>query len=150
MQQLGETPFGGIDAAAPLDGLKLFAASGFGNFGGFGFGAMVAPQIIFVERLQIFADGNYGGAGGIDSERLDLIAGDSCFLDSLARGDGQGAHLIVVRLRGVFRIFALAMEGIFGERSGEQTAFAIHDGNANAQSSEIDSSYDGHGFTGFP
>jgi hypothetical protein len=111
---------------------------------------MVAPQIIFVERLQIVADGNYRGAGSIDSERQDLIAGDSGFLDSLARSDSQGAHLIVVRLRGIFRIFAFAMERIFGKRSRKQTAFAVHDGNANAQSSEIYSSYDCHGFTRLP
>ncbi len=111
---------------------------------------MVAPQIIFVERLQVLADGDYGGPGSIDSERLDLIAGDSRFLDGLTRGDGQGAHLIVVGLRGVFRILAFAMQRVFGKRSGEQAAFVVHDRNANTQSSEIDSSYDCHGFTRLP
>jgi hypothetical protein len=55
-----------------------------------------------------------------------------------------------VRLRGVFRIFAFAMERVFGKRSREESSFAVYDGNANAQSSEIDSSYDCHGFTRLP
>ena len=52
--------------------------------------------------------------------------------------------MVVVRLRGVVWIVALAVQGIFGNRRGNQTAFAIHEGNANAQGSEVDSSDNSH------
>src|SRR5215471_11189334 len=35
VQQFGEAPLGRVDAAAPLDGGKLFAMRGFSDFGGF-------------------------------------------------------------------------------------------------------------------
>ena len=88
--------------------------------------------------------GNDGRAGGIESDGFDLVAGDAGFLHRLASGRGQGAHVIFVRLGGVFRIFALAVQRIFGDRGFEQPALAVHDGDADAQSSEINSRHDGH------
>jgi hypothetical protein len=40
--------------------------------------------------------------------------------------------MIFMRLRGVFGIFAFAMEGILCDGGSEQPALAVHDGNANA------------------
>ena len=144
VQQLGKSPLGGIDAAAPLDGFELFAVRGFGDLGGFAFGAVVAPEIVVVERLQILVDGNDRGAGGVESDGFDLVAGDAGLLERLARGGGQGAHVVVMRLRGVFGIFALAMQRIFGNGGVEQAALAVHDGDADAQGAEIHSGDDRH------
>jgi hypothetical protein len=52
--------------------------------------------------------------------------------------------MIFMRLRGIFGIFAFAVEGIFGDGGSEQAALAVHQGNANTQSSKIHSSNDRH------
>src|SRR6185369_2958607 len=80
----------------------------------------------------------------IESDRLDLATGDAGFLDRLAGGGGQGTHVVFVRLGGVFRVFALAVQGIFGDRGPQQPAFAIHDRDADAESSEVNSSHNRH------
>ena len=56
VQKLGEAPFMRIDAAAPLDGLKPFLVGEPGDLLGLGFRTVIAPQVIFVERFQAFAD----------------------------------------------------------------------------------------------
>ena len=57
VQQLRESPLGGVDAAAPLDGFEarracavsvIWAASSPG--------AVVAPEVVIVERLELLAD----------------------------------------------------------------------------------------------
>ena len=58
VQQLGKSPFGGVDAAAPLDCFKTFTVCYFGNLRGFAFRAVITPQIIFAKRLQILPDRN--------------------------------------------------------------------------------------------
>ena len=144
VQQLGKSPLRRIHAAAPLDRFQPFAVSGFGDLRRLALGAMVAPQVVLAERLHVFADRNHRRAGGIERNGLDLIAADAGFLHRLARGGGQGAHVIFVRLGGVFRIFALAVQRIFGNRGFQQPALAVHDRNAHAQRSEIYSRHDGH------
>jgi len=123
---------------------------GAGDLSCFLFRAVIAPKIIFVERFKILPDGNHGGASGIERDRLHLVACDVRLFHGLASSARQGAHLVVVRLRGEFRIFTLAMERVVRKRGREQTPFAIYDRNANAQSSEIDSSYDRHGIWASP
>src|SRR5262249_13636075 len=71
VQQLGEAPFRRIDAATPVNCGKPFAMGGFGDFRGFGFGAMIAPEIVVVERPQTFVDGYDRGASGVESQSLD-------------------------------------------------------------------------------
>jgi len=68
----------------------------FGDLGRFAFGAMIAPQVIRTERLHVFADGNYGGTGGIEGDSPDLIAANGGLFQRFARGGGEGAHVIVV------------------------------------------------------
>ena len=116
MQQLGESPLGGIHASAPLDGLQFLAICQFGDLGGFLLCAVIAPQVVVVERSHIRSDWNHAGARGVECDGLNLIAGNPGFLQCLAGGGGQRTHVIVVRLRGVVRIFALAMQRIFGDR----------------------------------
>ncbi len=107
-------------------------------------GAMVAPQVVFAERLQVFAHRNDRRASGVERNRFDLVARDTGFLHRLASCGGQRAHVVLVRLGGVFRVFAFAVQGIFGEGRVQQPALAVHDGDANAQGSKVDSSYDRH------
>ncbi len=85
------------------------------DFGSLGLAAMIAPQIIVIERLEIFSDGNNGGTGRIQSDGQDLIGGKPGFPDSVTGSSGQCTHVIFVRLRGVFGIFAFAMERIFSD-----------------------------------
>jgi hypothetical protein len=144
MEEFRETPFRRIDTAAPLDCGKLLAVGGCGDFRGFGFGAVITPQIIVIERLEVFAYGDDRGTGGVESNGEDLIGGNSGFADDIARGSRQSAHVFFMRLCGVFGIFAFAMEGVLSHGGGEQTAFAVHERNANAQGSKVHSSNHRH------
>ena len=112
MEELREAPLGRINATAPIDRGELLAVRDRGDFRGFGFGAVIAPQIIVIERLEIFADGNDGGASGVQGEGENLIGGNPGFPDDLAGSRRQGAHVIFMRLGGVFGIFAFAVERI--------------------------------------
>jgi hypothetical protein len=144
MEEFRETPFRRIDTAAPLDRGELLAVCGCGDFRGFSFGTVIAPQIIVIERLETFAYGNDGGAGGVESNGEDLIGGNSGFADDVASGSRQSAHVIFMRLRSVFGIFVFTVQGIFGDGGSEQTALAVHKRNANAQGSKVHSSNDRH------
>ena len=66
VEEFRESPFRGIHAPTPVDRGELLTMRGRGDFGGFRFGTMIAPQIIVVEGLKIFADGNDGRAGRIE------------------------------------------------------------------------------------
>jgi hypothetical protein len=48
-------------------------------------------------------------------------------------------------LRGELGILTAAVERIFGERGGEQATVAVHDGDADAESAEVNASDNGHG-----
>ena len=117
---------------------------GRGNFRRLALGAMVAPQVVLVEGLHVFAHGNDRGTRGIEGNGLYLVAGDAGLLHRLAGGGGQRAHVVSVRLGGVFRIFTFAVQGIFGDRGLEQPALTVHDRHADAESTEVYASHNGH------
>src|SRR5215813_13232896 len=77
VKELGEAPLGRIDAAAPIDHGKLFAMRCFGNFGGFRFCAVVAPEVVVVEWLKILVNRNDGRASRIERDRSNIIAADA-------------------------------------------------------------------------
>src|SRR3954471_15742505 len=108
-----------------------------GDFFRFAFSAVVAPKIVFAQRLKIFPDRNDGRARCIECDCLHLIAGDSGLLDGLASGGGQCAHMVFMRLRRVFGIFALAMQWIFSNRRSQHSALAIDDRDTNTESPKI-------------
>ncbi len=63
MEQLGKSPLGGVDPATPIN---CFEAGGVGLGGdlfGFGVSAMIAPEVILVQRgkfrLGALTDGNH-------------------------------------------------------------------------------------------
>src|SRR4051812_45472862 len=108
-----------------------------GDFFRFAFSAVVAPKIIFAQRLKIFPNRNDGRACCIKRNRLDSVAGDSGLLDGLASGGGQSAHMVFMRLGRVFRIFPLAMQWIFSNRRSQHSALAIDDRDTNTESPKI-------------
>src|SRR5215475_12518787 len=97
-----------------------------GDFSRFSLRAVVAPEIVFAEWLQALVYRNDGRAGRVDGYRLDLIARGTCLLDGGTGSFCQRAHVIVVRLSGVFGIFAFAMERILSDRGGKHAAFAVY------------------------
>src|SRR5215472_6751655 len=105
---------------------------------------MVAPEVVVVEGLKVFPYRNHRGTRGVERNREDLIAGNACLLQHFSRGSGQGAHVIGVRLRSEFGIFAFAVQRIVSHGRGKHAAFAIYKRNAHAQSSEINPGNNGH------
>src|SRR5436853_7927870 len=75
------------------------------------------------------------------------MTGNACFSYRLTRGGGEGTHVILVRLRGVFVVLAVSVQGIFDNCRLQQSAFAINDGHSDAQSSKVNTRNDGHGQT---
>ena len=53
--------------------------------------------------------------------------------------------MIVVRLRCPVRIAAIALERKLTHAKPDHPAFAVHNGHTNAERSEVNSCYDGHG-----
>ena len=80
MQKLGEAPLVGVDAAAPFNAFEAEGMRLGGDLFRFSKCAMIAPQVILVERLEVFTDGNHAGAGRIECDGLHAIAADACCL----------------------------------------------------------------------
>ncbi len=144
VQQLGESPLGRVHTAAPLDRVQLLEARQLGDERGFLLGAMVAPQVVIVERLHAFADWNDAGASCIERDRFDLVAADFSGDHGAPRGFREGAHVIFMRLRRKIRILALAMQSIFSDGGSEKPALAVDDRYPHAEGAEIYSCDDGH------
>ena len=121
VEQLGPTPLMRVDAAAPLNGFKMLGVGELGDLLGFEQGAMVAPEVVFAEWLHGRVDGNDAGAGCVQCERFDLAAVDAGGREDLAHSDDESGHLVVVRLGGEVRVFALAVQRVAG-RSGAKAA----------------------------
>src|SRR5258708_1234574 len=82
----------------------------------------------------------------VQRDRFDNGARNRSFLQSLPGSGRQREHVIVMRLSGVFRIFAFSMQRIFGNRGTDEPASAIHKRDADIQSTEIDARNNGHFF----
>jgi len=125
VQELGKAPFGRVDAAAPGERFEVSGAAVGGDFGGFAFSAMVAPEIVVVERDETRAERNDGGAGGVERERLDgLAVYAGAFQGGLSRG-GERGHVIGMGLRGVVWVDARAYDGVLGDGRTKPAAHAI-------------------------
>ena len=57
VQQLGESPLVGIHPAAPFDRFQVLGVGELGNLLRLALGAMVAPQIVVIERLHAASTG---------------------------------------------------------------------------------------------
>jgi hypothetical protein len=135
----------GIDAAAPVYGFEALGVSFGGNLFGFGLGAMVAPEVVLVEWLEVFVDGDDAGAGGVEGDGDDAFAGHAGLFKNGTSGADEGLHLVVVGLGSEVRIFALAVERILGRCSADGALLAMDESDADTEGSEIDASDDGHG-----
>ena len=69
VQQLRKAPLGGIDAAAPVDGFESVLVRLRGDLRRFAPGAMIAPEIVIVERRHAVADRNDARTGSIERNR---------------------------------------------------------------------------------
>ena len=107
-------------------------------------GAVVAPQIIVVERLR-----------GLRSTGITLDPVVSMAIAStgspvmpapqrLARRRDQRLHVVGVALRRVVGIVLLAVQRILGDARPNAAALAVDDRDADAQRAEIDACNDGH------
>ena len=54
---------------------------------------------------------------------------NSRLLYCFASGSRQGTHVIFMRLRGIFRVFAFSMQRIFSDGRRQHAALAVNDGN---------------------
>src|SRR5437867_5448060 len=89
------------------------------------------------ERRKVLCEGNDGSARRIRRTSEGLIGVNACLSNDFTSGRCERLHMIFMRLRGVFGILAFAMQRIFSVGGGKQPTLAVHDGNANAQCSKI-------------
>ncbi len=144
MQQLGETPLVGVHAAAPFDGLDVLLMRELCDLLRFRFGAMVAPQVILVERPHARVDRNHAGAGRIERNGLNGCTRYTGCGNRLAARFYQRPHLVVMRLGCVVGIFAFAMQRVLGDRSRQPSSLAVDDRHTRAECAEVYSRNDCH------
>ena len=148
VEELGEAPFGGVDAAAPVDGFERGGAGGGGDLGGFLPGAVVAPEVVVVQRSEAVVDGDDGGAGGVEGEGFDILAGDTGGFQGALGREGEGGHVVGVRLGRMVGVFFFAVEGVVCGARSYAAFFAVEEGDSYAQGSEVYSGYFAHGSSG--
>ncbi len=144
VQQFCESPLGRVHAAATGDRWKVRRTRRGGDLGGFFGRAMVAPEIVLIQRHQLLVDWNHCRAGGVERDREHVGAVDVRVGERAMRGNRQSVHVRRVRLRREIRIMAIAMHGIFGHTGSDRPAFAVDNRHTNALRSEIDSGDDWH------
>jgi hypothetical protein len=145
VEELGESPLVGVDAAAPLDGLEVLLVGEGGDLAGFGLGAVIAPEVVVAEGLHAGIDGDDAGAGGVEGDGGNFIPGDAGSFEGVASGFGEGAHLVRVGLGGEVGVVAFAVERVFAEGRAEASAVGGKDGDADAERAEVDACNNGHG-----
>ena len=110
-----------IHAAAPLEGLQILAMRQCDNLLRLALGAMVAPQVVLVERLHLRVYRHYAGAGGVKGDGLDFLAADARFFYRQPCSNCERTHVVGMRLRCIIWVLAATMKRIF-RYSGAQTA----------------------------
>ncbi len=145
VQQLGESPFVRVHSAAPLDRLEVLLVRERRDLLSLGFGPMIAPQVVLVQRLHEIVHRDDAGACGVERDGSNLLPMNSGGFDSGPCRFRQSAHVIRVRLRGEIRIFALAMEWVLGNRSAEAATIAGENGDPHRESAKVDACDDSHG-----
>src|SRR5437764_5440887 len=119
VQKLGKSPLRRIHAATPVNCFHTLTMGGSRDFRRLTLGSMIAPQIVFAERLQILAYRNHRRAGGIKSDGLYLIPRNIGLPYRLPGGGGERAHVIFGSLCRGFRVIAFATERRFSCRCSE-------------------------------
>ncbi len=123
VQQLGPAPFMGVDATAPVNRFQFPLMSLRGDLLGLAMGAMIAPQVIVVQRLQRVVHHHHAGTGRIQRHRQHIFAPHARLLQHASRGLYQRVHLVGVRLGREVRIFPPPMKRILRNRGSQPTTF---------------------------
>ena len=144
VEELGEAPLVRVDASAPLDGFEIFRVGERCDLLRFFFCAVIAPEVVVVERFEVGVDGNYARSGSVKSDSFNLRAVDFGLGDGFARGLGESVHLVRVGLGCVVGVFAFAFERILGRGGAEASTLAVEQRDAHAEGSEIYACDDGH------
>ena len=137
----------GVHPAAPFDRFQMLGVGELRNLLRLPLGAMVAPQIVVIERLHARVDRNHARPGGIERYSLDLLPRDAGFGQRGPHGVDQPLHLISVRLSGEIRVFPFPLQRIVGRRRRQSTLLcpgAIKQRDPNAQCAKIHSCNNRH------
>ncbi len=89
VQQLRESPLRRVGVAAPVDRLEAGLVRLARDLGGFAPAAVVAPEVVVVERHEALADRHDARPGGVDGQRRDGVAVHPGRLDRAPRGERQ-------------------------------------------------------------
>src|ERR1022692_407113 len=144
VEQFGEAPLAGVDAAAPVDGFQMGGVRGGRDLGGFPPGAVVAPEVVIVDGVEVGVHRNHAGARGIERDGVDGVTIHAGIFEGAPGGGGQRGHVVGVALRGVVRVLLFAQQRV-RSRAGAKTALdGVEDGNANAEGAEIYSGDNAH------
>ena len=107
-------------------------------------GAMVAPEIVVVERLELVIDRDDARPGRVDGDRLDRAPRHARLGERLARRLGERVHVVRVALGSVVGIVLGAVQRILRRPRPDPPARAIDEGDADREGAEIDACDDGH------
>src|SRR5207248_9381210 len=78
-------------------------------------------------------------------DSLHVVARDPGLVYRFTGRGREGSQVVIMRLRGVFRILALAVKRIVDHGGIQQAAFTVDYGNADIQGTKINSRHNGHG-----
>ncbi len=96
VKQLGEAPLGGVNATAPVDGGEALGVRRGGNFGSFFPRAVVAPEIVIVDGVELGINWNHARAGGVERHGFDGVAVNARGGDGPIGSRRQGSHVVGV------------------------------------------------------
>src|SRR5262249_17457333 len=106
--------------------------------------AVIAPEIVVVDRIEPVVDRNHAGPSCIQRDGFDRAAVHTSGLDGPACGQRQCIHVVGVALGRVVRIFFLAKQRVVGGGAAKAASFAVEDGDSNAQRSKVYACYGAH------
>jgi len=127
-----------------LDRFEARVMSLVGDLGSLAPGAVIAPEIVIVERMEVFVDRHDARPGCVDGDRLHGGTGDAGGGESLAHCIDERRHVIGMRLCGVVGILTLAVQRVFANARTDAAALTIDDGNTDAQRPVVNSGHDCH------
>src|SRR6185369_11312968 len=128
----------------PLDGLKLCLMCLTRDLLRFAMCPMVAPEIVFIERLHLLVHHQDARAGRVDRKRDYLLAANAALLKDLASRRHQRLHLVAMRLRRKVWIITPPMQRILRSSSRQSALLRVKQSHPNTQRPKIRSSNDRH------
>ena len=145
VQQLCEPPLVGVDAAAPRNAFKAQRMRLLRNLFGLGKGAMIAPEVIIVQRFQALAHRNHARSGRVQRDCCNRVAIHAGALERISGRRRECCHLVLMRLGGKVRVLAPAVQRIGCRRRTDRSLLAVHKSYANAECAKVNPGDDRHG-----